>query len=245
MKFKSLILIFLLLSCTSYSTKLENRSPFNSKGFAFIFNEEDYKNKIIKGRLDNSKIQVSHSSLRTNTMLRIINLKTNDSIIVKNLKKIDYPDFYKILITKKVADKLNLNFDSPYVEVIEIKKNKSFVVKKAKIFNEEKKISSNAPVESVKIANISKNKDLQKVGKKDEFFLIIGTFYSKDTAQFLKQRISNELSNYDKNKLIIKKKNKKEIMLISGPYNSINFMKNDYVNFKKFGFEELDISINE
>ena len=37
-----------------------------------------------------------------------------------------------------------------------------------------KKISSNAPVESVKIANISKNKDLQKVGK-DEF-LIISTF---------------------------------------------------------------------
>ena len=40
-----------------------------------------------------------------------------------------------------------------------MKKNKSFVAKKAKMFNEEKKISSNAPVTSVQISNISKNKN--------------------------------------------------------------------------------------
>ncbi len=32
---------------------------------------------------------------------------------------------------------------------------------------------------------------------------------------------------------------------MSGPYNSINLMKNDYIQLKHFGFEELDISINE
>ena len=33
----------------------------------------------------------------------------------------------------------------------------------------------------------------------------------------------------------------KQTNLISGPYNTINFMKNDYILLKKFGFEELDI----
>ena len=40
-------------------------------------------------------------------------------------------------------------------------------------------------------------------------------------------------------------KNKNKIRLLSGPYRSINLMKNDYIQLKNFGFEELDISINE
>ena len=61
----------------------------------------------------------------------------------------------------------------------------------------------------------------------------------------LKKRITNELTSYDPNKLYIKSKKTNKISLISGPYNSINFVKNDYILLKKFGFEELDISIND
>ena len=43
------------------------------------------------------------------------------------------------MISKPVAEKLNLNLDLPIVEILEIKQNKSFVAKKAKISNEEKK----------------------------------------------------------------------------------------------------------
>ena len=38
----------------------------------------------------------------------------------------------------------------------------SFVAEKAKIYNEEKKISSKAPVTTVKIANISKKRSKSK-----------------------------------------------------------------------------------
>ena len=41
------------------------------------------------------------------------------------------PDFYKVLITKSVAEKLKLDLNLPLVELIEIKKNKSFVAEKA------------------------------------------------------------------------------------------------------------------
>ena len=245
MKYSFLLCAVILFSCSSNTTKLENRSPYISKGFAFIYNDADYNNKIISGKLDNEELQISHSKLSNNTLIKIINPKTNDSVAIKNLKKIKYPDFYKILITKKVSEKLNLDLKSPLVEVIEIKKNKSFVAKKAKIFNEEKKISSKAPVTSVQISNISKEKKGKRDLKKDQFFILIGSFYREDTAIFLKQRINKEIPKFDTNKLKIIKKSNKNINLVSGPYDTINIMKNDYFELKKFGFEDLDISTNE
>ena len=74
---------------------------------------------------------------------------------------------------------------------------------------------------------------------------MIGTFYSEETAVFLRKRIIKQLPKYNNKKLKIIKKSNKKIDLISGPYSSIDLMKNDYVKLKKFGFEELDITINE
>ena len=145
------------------------------------------------------------------------------------------------MITPNVATKLKIKNDLPLVEILEIKKNKSFVAEKAKIFNEEKTISSNAPVESVQISNISKNKNFKKDNSNDNFFILIGSFYSKETAVFLRQRINKEIPNFNINKLKILKKRTKEVDVISGPYNSVNIMKNDYTLLKKFGFEELNI----
>ena len=80
---------------------------------------------------------------------------------------------------------------------------------------------------------------------KDKFNIIIAEFYSKNSASLLKKRIIKELPNFDGKKLYINSKKSNKITLISGPYNSINLMKNDYIQLKSFGFEELDISINE
>ena len=132
----------------------------------------------------------------------------------------------------------------PLVEIIEIKKNKSFVAKKTKIFKEEEKIHNNAPVESVTINNISKNNSKKKI-KNDKLYIIIAEFYSKESAIALKNRISQELTSFNVKKLYIKSKKTNKITLLSGPYSTINLMKNDYIQLKNFGFEELDISINE
>ena len=245
MRYNFLIIIFFLTSCTVNSTKLENRVPYNTKGFAYIFNEMDFQAKIIKGKLNNDQLQVSHKELKPYTLIKIINPLTNESLTISNTKKIKYPDFYKILITEKVADKLNLQKSLPLVEIMEIKRNKSFIAKKAKIFKEEKKIPSKAPITSVEIANISKNKDTKKNFKTKDFNILIGTFYSKETAIFLKQRINKEIPNYDIKKLKIAKKSNKKVDLVSGPYNEIDLMKIDYMLLKEFGFEDLDISIDE
>tara|TARA_B100000941_G_C28491720_1_gene548332 strand:- start:373 stop:1107 length:735 start_codon:yes stop_codon:yes gene_type:complete len=244
MKFKIIPIFLFLLSCTVTSTNINNRIPYNAKGFAYIFNENDY-NKSSKKSFDNNQLMISHNKIRTNSSIKIINPKTNDYLVIKNNKKINYPEFYTILITEKVAEELNINSNFPFVEISEIKKNKSFVAKKAKIYNEEKKIPSNAPVTSVQISNISKNKNSKKIINKEQIYILIASFYSKDTAIFLKQRIAKEIPNFDIKKLKIRKKSNKEIRLIAGPYNTINFVKNDYILLKNFGFEELDIITNE
>jgi len=61
----------------------------------------------------------------------------------------------------------------------------------------------------------------------------------------LKQRITKDVPEFNINKLRIKKSNNKENLVISGPYSSINSVKNDYILLKTFGFEELDIFFNE
>jgi len=245
MKFKLLLITFFILSCSPQLSTLNKKNLYNAKGFAYIYNDLDFEEKIIKGKLNNEIMQISHQYLKTGTLIKIINPKNEEAVVLKNLRRIKYPDFYKILITRPVADKLNLNFELPILEIIEIKKNKSFVADKAKMHNEEKKIPSKAPVASVKISNISKNKLGKAKNRPEDIYIHIGTFFSIDTARFLRQRIIKEVTDFDDKKLKIKKINYKETQVISGPYTSVNLLKNDYIKLKKFGFEELDIFINE
>ena len=245
MKFNILIFLFFLGSCSPYYTKLDNRKPYNSTGFAYIYNKQDFENNIIKKKLNNDLLQISHQDLNIGSLIKIINPMTKESLVLKNTKKIKYPEFYKILITKSVANKLNIDSDVPLVEILELKKNKSFIAKKAKIYQEEKKISSKAPVTSVKIANISKKKPNKKNIKTENIYILIASFYTNEAANLLKKRIITETPNFDIKKIKIKKKNSKEFEVLSGPYKSINLLKNDYIDLKIFGFEELNIFINE
>ena len=245
MKFKIIILTFLLFSCSSNYTKLDKREPYNSKGFAYITEEEKLKENSPKLVNNNSKQRAFNKFLRPNTLMKIINPDTKDYIIIKNSISGKYPDFYKVSISNSVANEINLDKKLPLIEILEIKKNKSFVAKKAKIFNEEKKISTNAPVTSVKISNISKNKNIKKKKTESKIYIRIASFYSEDSAIYLKKRILSKISNYDKNKLKIVRKSNKKINLFSGPYNSISLVKNDYTKLVEFGFEDLDITINE
>ena len=245
MKFKLIIIFFFILSCAQNYSSLKKDSSYNSKGFAYIYNDIDFDNKIILKKLDNNYLQIAHHKLGPNSLIKIINPTTGDTIILKNSKKIEYPDFYKIMITKPVAEQINLTTEFPLVEIFEVKKNKSFIAKKTKIYQEEKKIYSNAPVETVKIDNISKFKKEKKTTKEDKFYILIAEFYSEDSAKMLKNRINKELSNFDSKKLRLKSQKTNKIKLLSGPYSSINLIKNDYSKLKKFGFEELDISLNE
>ena len=245
MKFKIIFILFFVLSCSTPLSTINQKKPYTAKGIAYIYNDFDFNEKIIKGKMNNNIMQISHQNLRTGTLIKIINPKNNKNLILKNVKRIKYPDFYKVLITRSVAEKLNLDPNLPLLEIIEVKKNKSFIAEKAKIYNEEKKTPSKAPITSVQISNISKNKSKALTKKNNEIFILVASFYSFDTAKFLEQRIIKEVSDLEIKKLKIKRVNSKETQVILGPYSSVNLLKNDYIKLQSFGFEELNIFINE
>ena len=116
MKFRIIFILFFVLSCSPQISKINQNKLYSAKGFAYIYNDFDYREKIIKGSMSNDKMQISHQNLRTGTLIKIINPKNNETMVLKNIKRIKYPDFYKILITKPVAEKLNLDPNLPILE---------------------------------------------------------------------------------------------------------------------------------
>ena len=139
MKYKLIFFSLFLFSCEPHLTTLNQKNPYLAKGIAYIYNDKDYNNKIIKGKMNSEKMQISHQNLKTGTLIKLTNPKNKKTLVLKNIKRIKYPDFYKILITKPVSEELILDTKFPILEIMEIKKNKSFIAEKAKIYKEEKK----------------------------------------------------------------------------------------------------------
>jgi len=246
MKFKIIFLLFFLFSCVSgqqNNTKSNKLfTPYSSKGFALVYQEDDFKNKIISRKLDNEKLEIAHRKLGRGKILILTNPENGKFIELQIAKKAKYPNFFNVLITKKVSDKLNLNPEFPLLEVHQRVKNKSFVAKKAEIFTEEKKVIDKAPVTEIKINNISKTKNI-KSKKNKKFFILIGEFYSKESANQLK---NNLVDKYVKKELLkVRNLGKNRFELSSGPYFSINTLKNDYFALNRYGFEDLDIKQND
>ncbi len=214
-------------------------TPYSSKGFAIIYQDSDYRNKVISKKLDNNNLEVAHRKLGRNKVVILTNPENNKSLQLKITKKAKYPNFFNLVVSKKVADELNLNPEFPYVEFYERTKNKSFVAKKAVIFKEEKNVINKAPVEKITINNISKTKSSKSKKKMKKFSIVVGEFYSIKTANSLKDSLANK--HVKKELLKVKKLAKNRFELSSGPYRSINTLKNDYFALNKYGFEDLDI----
>ena len=131
--------MLLTADCSSQFTTINQKKPYTAKGFAYIYNNLDFEKKMIKGRMNNDIMQISHQNLRTGTLIKIINVSNNKSIVLKNTKRVNYPDFYKVLITKPVAEKLEIDLNLPLIEIIEIKKINHSLLKKQKFLKKKKK----------------------------------------------------------------------------------------------------------
>ena len=159
MKYK-IILFFFLASCANYSPTSEKSTGYTASGFAHI--EKNIPSNLI------NNFFISHNKLKTGTKIKIINPNNKKSLEVIIKKKIAYENFYKILISESVARELELSFEFPFVEINEIKSNKSFIAKKAITDSAEKKIANKAPIDQININNISKSK-IQKNKKKKNY----------------------------------------------------------------------------
>ena len=244
MKFKYFFLIFFLYSCVE-DVKLINKNniqvkkTFISKGFSLIYNDNLIKTKTIKKRIDSREYVILHSFLERNTYVKIFNPINSKTVIAKVKYKTNYPIIYNSVITNRIAEELELNYEDPYVEISEIRKNNTFISKKAKTFEEEKNVANKAPVTDININVISidpENTDIRP--KENEYIINIGEYYYLDSAKVVKNRLINEanLTNVK-----IKKISKNKFRVYVGSYFLFNAMKDPYFAISKLGFEHLDV----
>jgi len=254
MKFNlSYIYIFVFLfSCTQDMKIMKKPSKieeptYSSKGFALIYDNSVFESNIVDKKLNNNQNYVLHPFLKNNTLVSISNPFNSKSLTAKIRKTINYPSIYNIVITKKMADKLELDINNPYVEVLSIRKNDKFIAKEASIFDEEKKVANKAPVRSIDINEISISTPETKVKstpeikvkkKKPSYIIDIAEFYFIKSAETVKNRFEKE-ANLENIK--IKKISKNKFKVYSGPYASFNSMKETYFSLNKLGFENLNI----
>ena len=244
MKFSLIFIIFFLFSCSNGNFNTSINKSYSSKGFALIYDENDYQKKIISTKLNPNNIEIGHNQLNKNSYVVITNPINKKSIKLKVTKKVKYPDFFKVLITQKLANQLNLNPKMPYIEIEKRVKNKSFVAKKAVTHSEEKNVLTKAPITQVKINDISKDSQNSTQNEHPyKYSIIVGNFYSKNWAESLIDILVNE--DIKKEVFKVNKLDKNNYQLLAGPYSSINTLKSDYFKLNKYGFDNLDLKITE
>ncbi len=240
------IFSLLLFSCdqsiTNNSKKIKTNleEKYSNSGFALI-----YKNKLdnIK-KLDTRSLNIYHKSLKKRSIVKIIN-PNNGKYLIAEVKsnKEKFSNFYNSVLSLRIAEELELNFSEPFVEIILVSKNSTFIAKKAKMFEEERTVAEKAPVDGIQIndLNIIETQGISKTNKKFSYSIKVADFYYKDTAELMIDRISNEAS-IKKVKMIKLSKTKYRVLI--GPFNDIKSLKKSFEKMSTLEFENLEIINN-
>ncbi len=242
-KIISIFSLFLLCSCVNNQVSKKesiDKLFYSSKGFALIYEDAFYKQGVISSKINNEKIVAMHSSLGRNTPIKIINPENSKIIETKIYRKTEYPKIFNVVISKKIATILELSVDDPYIEIIEIKKNKTFIAKEANTFEEEANVAEKAPVDEIKVNDLTKEskKIIKKIDKKSNYVLVISDFYYLDSAYNLKKELMKKMKI---DNFMIKEINNKQYRLSVGPFINFNALKSIYISLNNLGFEDLNI----
>ena len=237
---------FFLLNCNLTTEDNSNKintdisKKYQNLGFALIYDKEIPKIK----KLDPRSLNIYHKFIKKRSVVKIIN-PTNGKYLLAEVKsnRIKFSNFYNSVLSLRIAEELDLNFSEPYVKIVLISKNSTFIAKKAKMFDEERTVAEKAPVDGIQINDLNKKKE-KKLKIKDESFsysIKVADFYYKDTAQVMIDRIKNEI--YINNLSIVRLSQTKYRVLI-GPFNDIKSLKDAFEKMNFLNFENLEILKN-
>ena len=218
--------------------KLEKK--YANSGFALIFDESLDKIK----KLDDRSLMIYHKSLKRKSTVKITNPKNGKSLIAEvksNNQK--FSDFYNSVISKRIAEDLDLDFNEPLLEITLVSRNSAFIAKKSKTFEEEKKVAEKAPVDGIQIKDLNSTPKKKKKNKKLKFSYSIklADFYYKSSAKTMISRIKNE-TNIKNSR--IQQLSKTKFRVLIGPFNDIKSLKESYEKLRPMNFENLEILNN-
>jgi len=252
MLYKKLLILccFILLNNCTTTTLTKNKisnsldNPFINKGFSLIYSDKLYDNKIITKKIKERSLIIFQKNLEKNTIIKITNILNNKSVIAAVGSDADYPLFNNAVLSLRIADEIDLNENEPYVEIIEVIEDAVFVAKRAKTFEEEKKVANKAPVNNINISdlNIKETSIKKEISKKFSYEIKIADFYFNDTASLLVDRIIKETKIKD---VKIKKINKKKYRVYTGPFNNIKSLQKSFNVISILEFENIEFIKND
>jgi len=252
MNFKILqffIFIFFLFGCEkNISSKKINQDlqvKYKNSGFTLIYSDDLKNQKKISKKMDNRSLFIFHKNLKKNSLVKITNPKNNKTIIAEVISNnIKFSNFYNSVISLRIAEELSLDFKEPYIDLVLIYRNSTYVAKKAKTFDEEKKVAQKAPVDGILIDNLSTSNQLKEASVKKinfKYSIKIADFYYSQSAKNMTEKIINE--THIKNPIIKKLSNTKYRVLI-GPFDDIKTLEESFNEIKSLNFENLEIIEN-
>ena len=240
-----LTLIFFLYGCVAQIEKNDSinqtsKISFLTKGFALIYEDRLYNNKLVKRKIEDRSLIIFQKNLKKGTIVRVTNLINSKYIIATVGKKTDYPVFFNSVLSKRIGQELEINDLEPYTEIKEILQNSSFVAKKAKTYEEEKKVATKVPIDDIKIKDLNVKVIKQDIIKKSKFNYIIkvADFYFKDSANQMKSRILEETSIKN---VKIDKLSTTQFRVFIGPYDNLNSLKKSFNAINTLQFDNIEI----
>ena len=247
MNYRIIIILFIsftLLGCeTTQKIKknqinIENR--YKNSGFALVYNSN------LKGikKIESRSLNIYHKLLKRKSIVKITNPENNKYLIAEvKSNRIKFPNFYNSVLSSRIAEELELDLKEPYIEIISISKDSTFVAKKAKMFDEEKSVAEKAPIDGIQIndLNIKKQKKKFTTNKNFSYSIKVADFYYKDTAKIMVDRIKDEASI---NNLNIIKLSETKYRVLIGPFNDIKSLEKSFEKMNSFNFENLEILKN-
>ena len=240
-----LTLLILLISCNQLDNKKDkiNFKPekkYKNSGFALIYND-DLKLK----KLDQRSLQIFHKTLKAKSQVKIINPLNKKSLIAEiKSNRVKFSNFYNSVVTDRIVEELEINPSEPYIEIILISKETTFIANKAKTFDEEKKVAQKAPIDGIQISslNVSNEDKIKKKSKRNFSYSIkVADFYYRKSAELMIDRIKIE-TLIKKVKLV--KLSKTNYRVLIGPFNDIYSLKESYEKMNSLNFENLEVFEN-
>ena len=252
MNYRNLLIIISIIFLTGCKQidlndeiNLNSQVKYKNSGFTLIYSDDLKKKKEITKKIDNRAIIIFHKSLKKNSFVKItnpINMKTVIAEVISN--KVEFSDFYNSVITLRIAEELSLDLNEPYIDLVLISNNSTFIAKKAKTFDEEKNVAVKAPVDGIKIDNLGNSNQTKKmppIKNNFKYSIKIADFYYNQSAINMAERIINETNI--KNPVVKKISNTKYRVLL-GPFNDIKILEKSFNEIKSLNFENLEILKN-
>ena len=217
---------------------------YKNSGFALVYEDKLKKDKKISKKIDNRSLLIFHKTLKKNSFVKITNPSNGKTVIAEIISnKAVFSDFYNSVITQRIVDELSLNIKEPYIDLVLISQNSTFIAKKAKTFDEEKNVAQKVPVDGIIIDNLGTTIKKEKKIKTNKFLysIKVADFYYNDTAKNMINRIKQETNLKDP---MIEKLSKTKYRVLLGPYNDIKKLEESFNEIKSLNFENLEILKN-